>query len=151
MPKVAGVTISVRSSQTTGDQLGAQIGDAVAPIPVPDGASGFQTKAIRIRPTVVSRITPIDMNIVLQRIALATNERFDLIVGTNIFIYYGKLDQSLARANVAALLKPGGFLLSNQQLDDTVPSGLEQVMVVDVPMTGAPVITDHIYCYRLTL
>ncbi len=132
-------------------QLGARIGDPVAPIPVPEGASSFQTKAIRIRPAVVSRITPIDMNIVLQRITLAPAERLDLIVGTNIFIYYGKLDQSLARANVAAILKPGGFLLSNQQLDDTVLSGLEQVLVVDIPMTSAPVITDHIYCYRRAL
>jgi hypothetical protein len=131
--------------------LGGQIGDPATPIPVPEGASGFKTKAIRIRPGVVSRITPVDMNIVLQRIALAPSARFDLIVGTNIFIYYGKLDQSLARANVAAMLKPGGLLLSNQQLDDTVPSGLEQVLVVDIPMTGAPVVTDHIYCYRLTL
>jgi hypothetical protein len=132
-------------------QLGAQIGDSVTPIAVPGGASGFQTRAIRVRPAVVSRITPIDMNIVLQRMTLAPSERFDLIVGTNIFIYYGKLEQALARSNVAAILKPGGFLLSNQQLDDTVPSGLEQVMVIDIPMTGPPVITDHIYCYRLAL
>jgi hypothetical protein len=130
--------------------LGAQIGDPVAPIPVPEGSSGFETKAIRIRPDVVSRVAPIDMNIVVQALALPPDERFDLIVGTNIFIYYGRLEQSLARANVAAILKPGGLLLSNQQLDDTVSSGLEQTMVVDIPMTGEPVITDHIYCYRLT-
>jgi hypothetical protein len=29
-----------------------------------------------------------------------------------------------------------------------VPSGLEQVMVTEVPMTEAPVITDYIYCYQ---
>jgi hypothetical protein len=46
------------------------------------------------------------------------------------------------------MLKPGGFLLSNDKLPDTVPSGLEQVMVTEVPMTGPPVITDYIYCYR---
>ncbi len=130
--------------------LGAQIGDPVAPIPVPEGSSGFETKAIRVRPDVVSRVAPVDMNIVVQALALPPQERFDLIVGTNIFIYYGRLEQSLARANVAAILKPGGLLLSNQQLDDTVSSGLEQIMVVDIPMTGEPVITDHIYCYRLT-
>jgi hypothetical protein len=130
--------------------LGALIGDPVVSIPVPEGSSGFETKAIRIRPDVVSRVTPIDMNIVVQTLTLPPDKRFDLIVGTNIFIYYGRLEQSLARANVAAILKPGGLLLSNQQLDDTVTSGLEQIMVVDIPMTGEPVITDHIYCYRLT-
>jgi predicted TPR repeat methyltransferase len=88
------------------------------------------------------------MNIVFQRLAVTPGEQFDLVIGTNIFIYYGPFEQSLARANIASLLRPGGFLLSNQQLDDAVPSGLEQVMVVDIPMTDSPVIADHIYCYR---
>ena len=99
----------------------------------------------------MGRIKPIDTNIVYQQLPLPPNKRFDLMIGTNIFIYYGKFEQSLARANIAATLKPGGFLLSNQQLEDAVPSGLEQVMVIDVPMTGPPVITDHIYCYRRKL
>jgi len=48
------------------------------------------------------------------------------------------------------MLKPGGYLLSNDKLEDTVPSGMEQVMAIEIPMTGAPVITDYIYCYRRT-
>jgi hypothetical protein len=46
------------------------------------------------------------------------------------------------------MLKPGGYLLSNDKLEDTVPAGLEQVMVTEIPMTGPPVITDYVYCYR---
>jgi hypothetical protein len=130
--------------------LGAQIGQPVAAIAVPPGAPGFATRAVKIRPAVVSRIKPADMNIVFQRLPLAPDERFDLIIGTNIFLYYGGFEQSLARVNIAAMLKPGGFLLSNDKLPDTVPSGLEQVMVSEIPMTGAPVITDYIYCYRRT-
>jgi hypothetical protein len=117
---------------------------------VPQGAPGFATRAVKIRPAVVSRIKPVDMNIVFQRLSLATDERFDLIIGTNIFLYYGGFEQSLARVNVAAMLKPGGFFLSNDKLPDTVPSGLEQVMVSEIPRTGARVITDYIYCYRRT-
>lgn len=131
--------------------LGSQIGDPVGAIPVPSQSPGFETRAIKIHASIVSRVKPINTNIVYQQLPLPPNRRFDLIIGTNIFIYYGKFEQSLARANIAAALKPGGFLLSNQQLDDTVPSGLEQVMVIDVPMTGPPVITDHIYCYRRKL
>ena len=128
--------------------LGAKIGEPVAPIPVPEAAPGFETRAVKIRPAVVSRIKPIDMNIVFQRLNLPPDERFDLIIGTNIFLYYGGFEQSLARVNVAAMLKPDGYLLSNDKLQDTVPSGLEQVMVTEIPMTGPPVITDKIYCYR---
>jgi predicted TPR repeat methyltransferase len=90
------------------------------------------------------------MNIVYQRLPLAPDDRFDLIIGTNIFVYYGTFEQSLARANVSAMLKPGGHLLSNDKLPDTVPSGLDQEMVTDIPMTPPPVITDYIYCYRRT-
>ena len=90
------------------------------------------------------------MNIVFQHLPLPPEERFDLIIGTNIFLYYGAFEQSLARANVAAMLKSGGYLLSNDKLQDTVPSGLEQVMSTEIPMTGVPVITDYIYCYRRT-
>ena len=128
--------------------LGSKIGDPVAPIPVPESASAFQTRAVKVRPGVVNRIEPVNMNIVYQVLALPPAERFDLIIGTNIFLYYDRFEQSLARANVAAMLKPGGYLLSNDKLQDTVTSGLEQVMVTEIPMTVPPVITDHIYCYR---
>ena len=128
--------------------LGSKIGDPVTAIPVPESAAGFQTRAVKLRPAVVNRVKPVDMNIVFQRLPLPPAERFDLIVGTNIFLYYGAFEQSLARANVSAMLKPGGYLLSNDKLQDTVSSGLDQIMVSEIPMTGVPVITDYIYCYR---
>ncbi len=129
-------------------RLGAQIGDPVPAIPVPQGSPGFATRAVKVRSAVVSRINPVDMNIVFQQLPLPPDQRFDLIIGTNIFLYYGAFEQSLARVNVAAMLKPGGYLLSNDKLQDTVPSHLEQVMTTEIPMTGTPVITDYIYCYR---
>ena len=131
-------------------QLGSQTGSPVAPIPVPAADGGFETRAVRIRPEMVARVTPVDMNIVYQRLTLPTESRFDLVIGTNIFLYYGGFEQSLARANVASMLAPGGYLLTNDKLPDTVPSGLEQVMVTAVPMTTPPVITDYVYCYRRT-
>jgi hypothetical protein len=144
-------TDSFRASFTQYWQgLGAKIGDAVPPIPIPEASPGYSTRAVRIRPAMVKLVTPIDMNIVYQRLVLAPDEQFDLIIGTNIFLYYGAFEQSLARANVAAMLKPNGYLLSNDKLQGTVPAGLEQVMVTEIPTTTAPVITDYIYCYRRT-
>jgi len=130
--------------------LGTQIGESVAPIPIPAAAAGFETRALKIRPAIVTRIRPVDLNIVYQRLPLPPDERFDLIIGTNIFLYYGGFEQSLARVNVAAMLRPGGYLLSNNKLQDTVTSGLEQVLITAIPMTPAPVITDYLYCYRRT-
>ena len=83
-------------------QLGSRIGQPVAPIPVPQGSPGFATRAVKIRPDIVNRITPVDMNIVYQRLPLAPEQRFDLIIGTNIFLYYGGFEQALARVNIAS-------------------------------------------------
>lgn len=127
--------------------LGLQIGQTVPAIPVPAASTGFTTRAVKVRPSMVSRIHPIDMNIVYQHLPLAPRERFDLVIGTNIFLYYGAFEQSLARTSIASMLSERGFLLSTEKLDDRVPSGLEQVFVTSIPMTTPPVITDYLYCY----
>jgi chemotaxis methyl-accepting protein methylase len=52
----------------------------------------------------------LNANIVTERLDA---EAFDLVVATNVFIYYDTFEQALAMANVDAMLKPGGFLLAN--------------------------------------
>ncbi len=56
------------------------------------------------------------MNIVVERLRLPEKERFDLIVGTNIFVYYDAFQQALALENIGAMLKRGGLLLTNDRL-----------------------------------
>jgi hypothetical protein len=78
---------------------------------------------VRIRPNVVRAIAPHDLNIVLQRPdPLPDVERFDLVIATNILIYYDVFEQSLALANSARMLRPGGFLLSNNPVFE-LPAG----------------------------
>lgn len=95
--------------------FGAGIGREVAnPSSRPDGVD---MRTVRIDPEVVSSIEVRDVNVVLERLApLADDERFDLVVATNILVYYDVFEQSLALANVASMLRPGGFLLSNNVL-----------------------------------
>ena len=59
-----------------------------------------------------------DLNIVLQRLRVAPAERFDLIIATNILVYYDTFEQSLAMTNVQEMLRPGGFLLANNALPE---------------------------------
>ena len=129
-------------------KLGAQIGDPVKAIAVPASVTGTQMRAIKIKPQVAARITPVDTNIIYQRPLLAPEQKFDLVIGTNIFVYYGAFEQSLARANVSAMLKPGGLLLTNDKLPDTVPSGMADVLDVAVTVSQQPFISDTIFCYR---
>lgn len=107
-------TGAVQYWQNFGDQTGV----SATPAAIPADVSDVRVRAVRIKPSVVTRVTPVDLNIVLQRADLAPSERFDLIIATNILVYYDVFEQSLAMVNVEEMLIPGGFLLSNNALPE---------------------------------
>lgn len=126
--------------------LGDQVGKETKPVIVPEeAAQGLHIRAVSVRPDLVRRITPVDMNIVFQRL---TSEKFDLIIGTNIFVYYDAFQQSLARANLASMLNPGGMVLSNDLLSSEVPSHLDEVHRTEISVTGNGAISDYVFCYQ---
>ncbi len=118
--------------------LGDRVGTEVAPITPPNvfqgpnGVLGLDTRAVRIRPDVVLALQPVDLNIVLERMNLAEADRFDLMVGTNIFIYYDAFERSLALENVGAMLKHGGLLLTNDRLPEVPGGSMRQAGLTDV-------------------
>ena len=118
--------------------LGDRVGAEVEPIRPPEifrsinAGQGLETRAVRIRPDVVLACEPVDLNIVLERINLAEANRFDLMVGTNIFIYYDAFERSLALENAGAMLKPGGLLLTNDRLPEVPGGSMRQAGLTDV-------------------
>lgn len=120
--------------------LGDRVGTAIAPLPSPEVFAGLETRAVRIRPEVVLACQPIDLNIVLERLNLPAADRFDLIVGTNIFVYYDSFEQALALQNAGAMLKPGGLLLTNDRLP-VVPGSSMQLAGITVVPYDAPGVT----------
>ena len=117
--------------------FGDQAGSAVAPIRPPEIFKGLETRAVRIRPEVVLASEPVDLNIILERLNLADGERFDLIVATNIFVYYDVFEQGLALANAGAMLKAGGLLLTNDRLPEADNGSMRLAGVTVVPFEGA--------------
>jgi SAM-dependent methyltransferase len=119
--------------------LGDRVGAEVAPIRPPqilqtaNGGQGLEARAVRVRPDVVLRCQAVDLNIVLERINFAEADRFDLIVGTNIFIYYDAFERSLALENVGSMLKHGGFLLTNDWLPEVRGGSMRQTGLTDAP------------------
>jgi len=113
--------------------LGDQIGSAVAPIRPPEIFPGLETRAVRIRPGVVLACEPQDLNIILERLDLPAAARFDLIVGTNIFVYYDAFEQMLALENAGATLKPGGLLLTNDRLPGARAGSMRLAGITEVP------------------
>ncbi len=122
--------------------LGDQIGSAIAPIPPPRIFPGLETRAVRIRPDVVLACQPVDLNIVLERLNLPAGGRFDLMVATNIFVYYDPFEQSLALENAGAMLKTGGLLLTNDRLP-VVPGGSMRLAGVTLVPFGSGGASDR--------
>ena len=108
-------------------QFGGTIGAEVAPLPVPPAVGPLKVRAIGVRPALVERIVPRDLNITAQHLALADADRFDLIIATNVFVYYDRLQQGLAMLSVASMLRPGGLLLSNNALVELPSIGLTSI------------------------
>ena len=129
------------------NSLGKQVGRPVTAATVPSEASDIRVRAVEVRPQLVERLVPVDMNVVFQRAGLPADQQFDIIIGTDIFVYYGDVEQSLARANIATMLKPGGYLLSDDKLPNTVPSGLAEDLATSITISdGKP--PESLFSYK---
>src|SRR5207244_9728147 len=82
-------------------KFGDRIGTPVSPVAVPAGLGELKIRAVRVRPGIVNLITPEDTNIVLQRIETPRGQGFDLLIATNILVYYDVFKKSLSLSNVA--------------------------------------------------
>jgi hypothetical protein len=124
-----------------GDRIGAPAPAAAAP-----HGSAVEMRAVRVRAGVARRIEPVDLNIVLQR--LEPGERFDLVIATNVFVYYDTLEQCLALANVERMLRPGGFLLTNNALLELPFVKIKSVGYLTVVYSDREDDGDHIVWYQ---
>ena len=114
-------------------QVGSAIGDETQAMAAPSSAGDVRVRAVRVRAEVVRSIVPRDVNIVLERLeALRADDRFDVIVATNILVYYDAFEQALALANVSKMLRPGGFFLTNYAVSPSAPMESTASLVTSV-------------------
>ena len=124
-----------------GDRIGR-----VAPAPnIVSAGRDIRVRTISVGADVVGQIQSEDLNVVAQRL---DDRRFDLIVATNVFIYYDLLDQVLALANVGAMLAPGGFLLSNNAILELPSSIVRSAGYLTVQYSDRPDDGDHVVWYQ---
>ncbi len=124
---------------------GDRIGTAPPPSRATVGGANVDVRTVTVRPSVTLRIEPLDLNVVLQRSA---THQFDLVVATNVFVYYDVLEQVLALSNVRAMLRPGGLLLSNNALLELPQSGMRSVGYVTTEYSDVRDDGDHVVWYR---
>jgi hypothetical protein len=117
-------------------EFGGWIGAAVTPRPLPQGLERTRVRAVQIRSDLVTSIRSTDLNIILERLAPGAAP-FDLIIATNILVYYAPFEQALALANISAMLRPGGLFLTNT-LKEQLPA----------PAFSAPIPVDVVFDRR---
>jgi chemotaxis methyl-accepting protein methylase len=116
---------------------------------VPAGVDNIDVRAVRVSATMGLRVVSHDLNIVLQRLEpLADDERFDLIVATNLLVYYDVFERSLAFANVAQMLRPGGLFLANNSTPVVLPPSFDSVGYSETIFSGQLNDRDRIDWYQ---
>jgi|SRR6267154_440942 len=131
--------------------FGDQVGVPEKPAAVPAALRGITLRALSVRPQLARRMRSFDVDIVLQRTAFERDaEKFDLLIATNILVYYDTFEQSLALSNIGAMLKPGGFLLTNNLLLELPGSKMRSAGHVSVKYSEKASDGDTIVKYRRT-
>jgi SAM-dependent methyltransferase len=128
--------------RTFGDRIGAPV---IAPAST-SIANLADMRAIRARPSAVRKLSMVDLNIVTDRL---DKDAFDLVIATNVFIYYDVLEQALALSNVEAMLKPGGLLLANFSAPELTSVRIRPLDTTTVlyARTGSETVRDFIIWY----
>jgi hypothetical protein len=128
--------------------FGDRIASPVPAAPVPAAAGPVEIRAVRVAAEVVRAVHAQDMNVVFQRLDLGPERTFDLVIATNILVYYDVFEQCLALSNIEAMLRPGGFLLSNNALLELPSSQMHSVAYKAVAYSDRPHDGDRIICYQ---
>jgi hypothetical protein len=130
------------------DTFGSRIGTEVRPIAPPPSLASLEGRAIRLSAGVLRRLHPIEANIVYQRIEPEADEQFDLVIATNILLYYDSFEQMLAAQNIVRLLGAGGLFLTNTRLDDVEALSMRRVAATASAFSSRPGDGEYIYAYE---
>lgn len=128
--------------------FGEILGSPTKPLPVPASLSGVVARAVTIRPQYAARMKAYDANIVTQTLDFPAGEGFDLMIATNVLVYYDRFQQALAMANIARMLNRGGILLANNVLPAQHTSDLEYLGRRTTTFTPSGTYGDDVVVYR---
>jgi hypothetical protein len=124
------------------EHFGERIGSPASGMSAPKGVI---IRAVAVRPELASRIEARDLNVVGQ---VVEGEAFDLVVATNILVYYDRFQQVLAMAGIARMMSSGGVFLSNTVLPAQRPAALEYLGRRSVSYSASGSYGDDIVAYR---
>jgi len=128
--------------------FGEILGSPAKPLPVPASLGGVETRAVTIQRQYAARMKVYDANVVAQTLDVPSGQRFDLVVATNVLVYYDRFQQALAMANIARMLNSGGIFLANNALPAQHTSDLEYLGRRTTTFTPSGAYGDDVVVYR---
>jgi len=125
--------------KSLGDRIGSEM-----QLPKPLHAlDAVELRGLEIRPQVAANVTSVNFNIVTDK---WNGQPFDLVIATNVLVYYDRLDQALAFAGIEAMLRKGGLFITNNVVVELPVSHLRAVGVMAVQHSAEKV--DRVFWYR---
>lgn len=128
--------------------FGEILGSPAKPLPVPSSLGRVAVRAVAIHPQVAAHLQVYNANIVAETLDFPPGEGFDLLVATNVLVYYNRLEQALAMANIARMLNPGGIFLANNVLPAQHTGDLIYLGRRTTPFTPSGAYGDDVVVYR---
>jgi len=94
---------------------------------------GVDVRAVSIRPQVAAQLAGQNLDMVAQQLDVPPEGGFDLVIATNVFLYYNFFEQALAMQNINRLMNRSGVFLVNQILSNQHPASLNLSISVMSP------------------
>ncbi|HEV2197226.1 MAG TPA: class I SAM-dependent methyltransferase [Candidatus Acidoferrum sp.] len=130
------------------EHFGEILGSPTRPLPVPATLRGVVARAVAVRPQFAARMKAYDANIVTQTLDFPAGQGLDLVVATNVLVYYDRFQQALAMANIARMMNRGGIFLANNVLPAQHTSDLEYLGRRTTAFTPSGAYGDDVVVYR---
>jgi hypothetical protein len=130
------------------ETFGMAIGSPAAPAKPLEAAGLVDARAVRVSPAALRRVLAQELDIVHQRLNVAEHERFDLVLATNVLLYYDRFEQALAARSIEAMLGPAGLLLTNTEIDDVPAFPLRRVSRTTHVFSARPGDGEVVIAYR---
>jgi SAM-dependent methyltransferase len=128
--------------------FGERLGTPTAALSPPGHFKGVEMRAVAIRPQFAEHVSGQDLNMVAQQLDVPPGYGFDLVIATNVFVYYNFFEQALAMQNVSRMLNPGGIFLVNQILSNQHPDSLKLIDQCNVSFNAKGLFGDDVVAYR---
>ncbi len=128
--------------------FGELLGAPTRPLAPPGYFKGVEVRAVAIRPQIGTQVTGLDLDMVAQHLDVPPSGGFDLVIATNIFLYYNFFEQALAMQNISRMMNPRGIFLVNQILSNAHPDSLKLIDQCNVSFNRKDLYGDDVVAYQ---